>query len=61
MEREALEGQYGQVWTTDEVASEFIIVAFSAPFVEAIKKDSGETGILEFQHCPRFYFSWRAA
>ena len=31
--REALEAQYGQVWTTDELSKDFEVLEFAAPLV----------------------------
>jgi hypothetical protein len=58
--RSQLEAQYGQVWTTKEVAEEFELIGFAAPFVVAKRKADGKKGSLEFCHWPRFYFNWLA-
>jgi hypothetical protein len=58
--RAQLEAQYGQVWTTKEVAEEFELIGFAAPFVVAKRKSDGQKGSLEFVHWPRFYFNWIA-
>lgn len=57
--REALEVQYGQVWTTDELREDFDVLGFSAPLVVVCRKADGRKGSLEFQHNPRFYFNWQ--
>jgi len=57
--REALETQYGQVWDTGELARDFIITGFMAPFVVVRRKSDEVQGSLEFQHQPRFYFNFQ--
>jgi len=57
--REILEAQYGKVWTTDELALDFDIIGFMAPFVVGRRKSDGVKGSLEFQHNPRFYFNFQ--
>lgn len=57
--REALEAKYGQVWSTSEVQEDFSIEGFMAPYVVATRKRDGQRGSLEFQHSPRFYFSFQ--
>jgi hypothetical protein len=56
--REALEAQYGQVWSTEELSREFEPIGFMAPFVVVRRKSDGKKGSLEFQHSPRFYFGF---
>lgn len=56
--REALEAQYGQVWDTSELTTEFNVIGFAAPLVVVCRKADGATGSLEFQHQPRFYFNF---
>jgi hypothetical protein len=57
--REALEAQYGQVWTTQELGQNFEVLGFMAPLVVVRRKADGQKGSLEFQHNPRFYFNWQ--
>jgi len=57
--REALEAQHGQVWNTDQLANDFEVVGFGAPFVVVRRKADGMRGSLSFQHHPRFYFDFR--
>lgn len=57
--REDLERRYGRVWTTDEMREEFTVDGFSAPFAVVRRKSDGVKGSLEFQHSPRFYFSFQ--
>ena len=57
--REALEAQYGKVWTTNELAEEFEVIGFMAPLVVVRRKADGVKGSLEFQHNPRFYFNFQ--
>lgn len=56
--REALEAQYGQVWTTQELSNDFEVIGFMAPLVVVRRKADGVKGSLEFQHNPRFYFNF---
>ena len=56
--REALEAEHGQVWTTQELARDFAVLGFLAPFVVVRRKADGVRGSLEFQHSPRFYFGF---
>ncbi len=59
--REALEAQYGQVWDTGELTTDYQVLGFSAPLVVVKRRSDGVRGSLEFQHSPRFYFSFRPA
>jgi len=56
--REALEAQYGQVWTTQELSNDFEVIGFMAPYVVVRRKADGVKGSLEFQHNPRLYFNF---
>ena len=56
--REALEADYGQVWTTDELVGTFQVIGFMSPFVVVRRKSDGVEGSLEFQHSPRMYFNF---
>lgn len=56
--REALEARYGQVWDTRQLAEDFQVIGFLAPFVVVRRKADGVKGSLEFQHHPRFFFSF---
>jgi hypothetical protein len=58
--RAELEAQYGKVWTTKEMAEEFEVIGFGAPFIVVKRKSDGQKGSLEFVHMPRFYFNWIA-
>lgn len=60
-ERERLEKEYGQVWDTSEMTSEFECVGFGAPFVVVKRRKDAVKGSLMFQHQPRFYFSFTPA
>src|SRR5690242_17761014 len=50
--RMALELQYGQVWDTADLARDFVVTGFLAPFVVVRRKSDGVRGSLEFQHSP---------
>lgn len=56
LERVALEKQYGQVWDTAQLRSDFRIHFFTAPFVRVSRLRGGAYGELLFQHWPRYYF-----
>jgi hypothetical protein len=57
--REELEARHVQVWDTDELAREFDVEGFMAPFIVVRRKADGVVGSLEFQHSPRFYFNFK--
>lgn len=58
-EREALETVYGkEVWDTRELGAVFDVLGFMAPFCVVRRKADGVKGSVEFQHLPRFYFSF---
>ncbi|SRR6266702_2225824 len=56
--RAALEEKYGQVWDTSQMGDDFTGEAFAAPFLVCTRKSDGKRGTLEFQHQPRYYFSF---
>jgi len=58
--RESLSAQYGEVWDTSELARDFEVLGFMAPFVVVKRKADRQKGSLEFQHSPRFYFSFQS-
>jgi hypothetical protein len=58
--REALEAQFGEVWDTQQLAQDFEVIGFMAPYVVVRRRADGLKGSLEFQHEPRFYFNWQA-
>jgi len=58
-DRASLEKIYGEVWSGEELARDFKILGFMAPFVSVTRKSDGKYGFLEFQHSPRFYFNWQ--
>ena len=57
-DRNELEAIYEQVWDTAELAKDFIVIGFLAPFIVVKRKTDGGVGSLEFQHQPRFYFNF---
>lgn len=57
-ERATLESQVGQVWDTDELQADYTVHSFLAPFVAVTRKADNLTGLLQFQHSPRFYFDF---
>jgi hypothetical protein len=46
-------------WTTSELAIDFEVIGFAAPFVVVRRRWDGVQGTLEFTHSPRFYFNWQ--
>ena len=59
--RESLERVYGQVWDTEELAQDFAVEGFAAPFVVVVRKADRIKGSLQFQHSPRFYYAFQPA
>ena len=57
--REALEATYGEVFDTTQLASDFEVLGFIAPYVIVRRKTDAVKGSLMFQHHPRFYFSFQ--
>ena len=57
-ERKRLEAEYGQVWDARQLAQDFEILGFMAPYVVVGRRLDGRKGSLEFQHSPRFYFNF---
>jgi len=58
--REALEAEYGTVYSTDEAREHFTFEGFLAPYVVVTRKVDNVRGTLTFQHHPRFYFDFQA-
>jgi len=58
-ERLELEARYGQVWTAAELAEDFEVLGFAAPFVVVKRRGDNRLGSLLFQHHPRFYFAFQ--
>ena len=56
--REALEASHGQVWDTDQLSEDFTVTGFMAPYVVVKRISDDVVGTLEFQHSPRFYYSF---
>jgi hypothetical protein len=56
--REALEARHGQVWDTRQLAEQYEVIGFLAPFVVVRRKADGVKGSLEFQHHPRLFFNF---
>ena len=57
-ERKRLEAHYGQVWDTAQLAADFEVLGYMAPYIVVRRKSDGRMGSLEFQHMPRFYFNF---
>ncbi len=56
-ERKRLEAQYGRVRDAAQLAEDFEVLGFMAPYIVVRRKSDGKKGSLEFQHSPRFYFN----
>jgi hypothetical protein len=54
--REYWAGKYGQVWDTGELAGEFEVLGFRAPYCVVRRRSDNQMGSVEFAHSPRFYF-----
>ena len=57
-EHKRLESQHGQIWDAAQLAEEFEVIGFAAPYIVVKRKADGRKGSLEFQHMPRFYFNF---
>lgn len=57
-ERSELENRYGRVWDTKQLGEDFEVIGFLAPFCTVKRRFDGKRGTVEFQHRPRFYFSF---
>ena len=55
--REVLVAKYGQVWDAEELARDFEILGFLAPYAVVWRRVDGKIGSVEFQHFPRLYFN----
>ena len=53
-----LAARYGRVWSHDELARDFAVIGFAAPYVVVRRRSDGALGSFEFQHHPRFYFNF---
>jgi hypothetical protein len=58
--RAQLESRHGEVWDTYELARDFDVIGFAAPYVVVVRRADGVKGSMEFQHHPRLYFNWKA-
>jgi hypothetical protein len=58
-ERAELEARHGQVWNTAELATDFEVLGFRAPFVVVKRKADNKLGSLLFQHHPRYFFAFQ--
>lgn len=59
VERVELEARHGRVWNATELAAEFTVLGFAAPFVVVRRESDQRLGSLLFQHDPRYYFSFQ--
>jgi len=59
VQRSIVECRYGQVWSASELANEFAVVGFAAPFVVVRRKTDNQLWSLLFQHHPRYYFAFQ--
>ena len=59
-DRSGLEARHGRVWDAVELARDFEVLGFAAPFVVVRRRADRKLGSLLFQHQPRLYFAFRA-
>ena len=59
-ERQKLTDIHGDVWNTTELQRDFSVESFLAPLVIVTRRSDGQRGTLDFNHSPRFYYSFRA-
>jgi hypothetical protein len=57
-ERARLEANYGQVFDASQLAQDFEVIGFMAPYAVVRRRSDGCKGSFEFQHSPRFYFNF---
>lgn len=58
-ERSILECRHGRVWSASELAHDFKVVGFAAPYAVVKRKADHQLGSLLFQHHPRYYFTFQ--
>jgi hypothetical protein len=58
--RDVLESEFGPVLDPTELARQFEVLGFRAPFVVVRRNSDQQLGSFLFQHHPRFYFSFVA-
>lgn len=58
-DRAELARRHGQVWDATQLAADFAVVGYMAPYVVVRRRADGVRGSLEFQHEPRFHFNWQ--
>ena len=58
--RELLESEFGPVLDPTELARQFEVLGFRAPFVVVRRNSDQQLGSFLFQHHPRLYFSFVA-
>ena len=51
-----LEREFGRLWTTADLAAEFIVTAIIGTEVVVRRKADNVVGTLSYQNDPRFYF-----
>lgn len=56
--REELELLHGKVLSTQELAEEFEVLGFLAPYAVVKRKKDDVVGSFKFQHSPRYYFEF---
>lgn len=59
--KEQLEEQYGEVYSTAEMDEHYEITGFMAPFVVVRRRADDVKGSMMFQDNPRYYFSFKEA
>ncbi len=57
--REALEANYGKVWSAEELEEEFVVTAFIGSTVVVRRKANDEVGTLEFTNRPHLFYNFQ--
>jgi hypothetical protein len=58
-QRSIIEHRHGRVWSAAELAKDFQVLGFAAPFVVVRRKADNQLGSLLFQHYPRYFFAYQ--
>lgn len=57
--RKELEAEFTEVMNTEEATDKYEFLSFMAPFAVVKDRATGQKGMLEFIHMPRFYFNFQ--
>ena len=59
MTKQELEKEHGEILTTSDLTKDYEVHSFLAPIVIVTRRYDGVRGSMQFQHQPRFYFSFK--